>query len=99
MRLQLVEHPEGVCGGEGLDRDCCQTLGSGSETHLQPAGRTDVVGYVLDVEKFRQVGAADWSVIEAMRTGDDDTWFGPAAIWLERRGASDDLPFASGHGT
>ena len=96
MRLQLVEYPEGVCGGEGLDRDSCQALGSGCETHLQPAGRTYVVRYVLDVEKFRKVGAADWSVIEAMRTGNDDTWFGPAAIWLERRGASDDLPFASG---
>ena len=99
MRLQLVEYAEGVCGGEGLDGDCCQTLGGGCETHLQPAGRTYVVRYVFDVEKLRKMGAADWGIIDAMRTGKDDTWFGPAAVWLERRGASDDLPFASAHGT
>lgn len=58
-----------------------------------------MVGYVLDVEKFRKMRAAGWSMIEAMRTRNDDTWFGPAAVWLERGGASDDLPFASGHGT
>ena len=99
MGLELVEYAEGVCGGEGLDRDCCQALGSGCKTHLQPAGRTYVVRYVLDVEKFRKVGTAGWSVIEAMRTRNDDTWFGPPAIWLKRGGASDDLPPASGHGT
>ena len=99
MRLQLVEYAEGVGGSEGLDRDCRQALGSGCETHLQSAGWTYVVRYVLDVEKFGKVGAADWSAIEAMRTGKDDTGFGPAAIWLERGGASDDLRVASGHGT
>ena len=99
VRLQLVEYAEGVCGGEGLDGDCCQALGSGCETHLQSAGGTYVVRYVLDVENFGKVGAADWSVIEAIRAGKDDTWFGPAAIWLERGGASDNLRFASGHGT
>ena len=57
-----------------------------------------MVRYVLDVEKLGKMGAADWSVIQAMRAGNDDTWFRPAAIWLERGGASDDLPFASGHG-
>lgn len=40
--------------------------------------------------------AADGSAINAMGTGDDDTWFCPAAIWLEFWGATDDLRFASG---
>ena len=43
--------------------------------------------------------AADGSVIEAVRTGDDDAGFGPAAIWLEFWGASDDLSTALGYGT
>lgn len=43
--------------------------------------------------------AADWSVIETVRTGDDDAGFGPATIWFEFWGASDDLSTALGHET
>ena len=99
MCLQLVEHPEGVRSGEGLDCDCSQTLGSGCKAHLQSASGTYVVGYVFDVEKFRQVRAAEWSVIDTMGTGNDDTRFCPAAIWLEFWGATDDLRLASGSET
>lgn len=99
MCLQLIEHPKGVRSREGLDCDCSQTLGSGCKTHLQSASGTYVVGYVLDVEKFGKVRAAERSVINTMGTGDDDTWFCPAAIRLKFWGATDDLRFASGYGT
>ena len=53
------------------------------------------VSYVLDVEKFGRVGAAERSVIDRMGTGDAQTWFGPAAIRLKFWGTPSDLPRAS----
>ena len=71
-----------MCRGEGLDCDCSQAFGGGCKAHFQPAGGADGVGYMFDVQGFRQMGAADGSVVEIVRTGNDKTGFDPGAIIL-----------------
>lgn len=40
--------------------------------------------------------AINRSIIETVRTGDDEAGFGPAAVWLDFWSASDDLSDSSG---
>lgn len=62
---------------------------------FRPLAGPHGVSYVLDVEKFGRLGAAERSVIDRMGTGDAHRWFDPAAIRLKFWGTPNDLPRAS----